>query len=277
LNEIKSIEWLKNHFRDEHLVVIDCRFSLGDPDYGRRVYEEGHIPEAIFFDLEKDLSNPPQQHGGRHPLPDLHRFIEKCQAAGIDDQSTIVVYDDGEGSFASRFWWLLTFLNHPHVYILDGGYTGWKEAQLPTTTDIPSPVKTNYRPEPNDEMIVSYEDVKQAVAKKDRILIDSRAKNRYLGIVEPIDRVPGHIPGAINIEWTDSLKNGLWQPLEKQQERFQHLDKNEEIIVYCGSGVTATPNFLALKAAGFRNVKLYPGSYSDWVSYEENPVEKGES
>lgn len=270
---IKSVSSLRAQLKDENVKVVDCRFALTDPDYGKSVYDEDHIPGAVFFDLEKDLSSPVSEHGGRHPLPVVEELTEKLSKAGITQESTVIAYDDGEGAFAGRFWWLLSYLGQEDVYILDGGYKAWKEAGNEITEEIPAYEYAEFIPSIKDEMLASYEQVKNHKG----ILIDSRASERYLGLVEPLDKRAGHIPGAINFVWTDGFDNGFWKDVEEQKERFSNLDKTEEIIVYCGSGVTATPNVLALKACGYKNVKLYAGSYSDWVSYDKNPVETGEN
>jgi len=270
---IKSVSWLHEQLKDENIKVVDCRFALSDPEYGKSAYLEGHIPGAVFYDLEEDLSSSVSVHGGRHPLPEVDVFTERLSKVGITQETTVIAYDDGEGAYAGRFWWLLSYLGHGNVYILNEGYKAWKEAGYEVTVEIPTYDYAEFVPSIKDEMLASFEQVKN----HNGILIDSRAKERYLGLVEPLDKRAGHIPGAINIVWTEGFKNGSWKDIESQKERFSNLDKEEDIIVYCGSGVTATPNILALKACGFKNVKLYAGSYSDWVSYDENPVETGEN
>lgn len=272
---VKSVQWLSERLHDDHVRIADCRFALADPLAGRREYEHSHIPGAVYFDLESDLSGPVQKHGGRHPLPNAAQFKSKLEAAGIDQNKTVVVYDNGDGAFAARFWWMLTFLGHQHVYVLDGGYQCWIKEGYPVNDRILKYEKSNFDLRVNEQMLATYEEVKQAVENGNQILIDSRASSRYLGLEEPIDREPGHIPGAINKVWTDSLELGKWKSRGEQKQRFQDLQTDDEIIVYCGSGVTATPNILALLEAGFANVKLYAGSYSDWVSYPDNKVDKG--
>lgn len=270
-------EWLLEQLANKDVKIVDCRFSLSKPDEGERLYKESHIPGAYFFDLEKQLSAPVSKHGGRHPLPDIEQFRHEIEQAGIDNTKTVVAYDGGEGAFASRFWWLLTYIGHDKVYVLNGGFKGWVEAGYPTTKEVPKPESAQYKVSIRKEMLATYEEVKEIVAnkKKSPILIDSREKARYLGKEEPIDKIPGHIPGAMHKFWAEGLENGFFKGSEEQKKRFAELDQKEPIIVYCGSGVTATPNYIALKIAGYQNVKLYAGSYSDWVSYSDNPVEKG--
>lgn len=270
-------EWLLEQLANKDVKIVDCRFSLSKPDEGERLYKESHIPGAYFFDLEKQLSAPVSKHGGRHPLPDIEQFRHEIEQAGIDNTKTVVAYDGGEGAFASRFWWLLTYIGHDKVYVLNGGFKSWVEAGYPTTKEVPKPEPANFKVSIRKEMLATYEEIKEIVAnkKKSPILIDSREKARYLGKEEPIDKIPGHIPGAIHKFWAEGLENGFFKGSEEQKKRFAELDQKEPIIVYCGSGVTATPNYIALKIAGYQNVKLYAGSYSDWVSYSDNPVEKG--
>ncbi|WP_363550796.1 sulfurtransferase [Caldifermentibacillus hisashii] len=270
-------EWLLEQLANKDVKIVDCRFSLSKPDEGERLYKESHILGAYYFDLEKQLSAPVSKHGGRHPLPDIEQFRHEIEQAGIENTKTVVAYDGGEGAFASRFWWLLTYIGHDKVYVLNGGFKGWVEAGYPTTKEVPKPESAQYKVSIRKEMLATYEEIKEIVGNKKKlpILIDSREKARYLGKEEPIDKIPGHIPGAIHKFWAEGLENGFFKGSEEQKKRFAELDQKEPIIVYCGSGVTATPNYIALKMAGYQNVKLYAGSYSDWVSYSDNPVEKG--
>ncbi|VEF48021.1 rhodanese domain-containing protein [Bacillus freudenreichii] len=273
---IKPREWLKEKLLDNNVRIVDCTYSLNDASYGKRTYCEKHIPGAVHFDLAEDLSDEVQKHGGRHPLPEIQKFKRKLEIAGINDKTTIVAYDAGEGCFASRFWWLLKYMGHPEVYVLDGGMKGWEDAGFPVTDIEPEYDPVQFTVRLNESMIADVSDVRSAIKNQNTVIIDSRARERYLGQVEPLDAKPGHIPGAVNCEWTDGLKAGIWKDREEQMNRFSNLNPGDEIIVYCGSGVTATPNVIALTEAGFDKVKLYAGSYSDWISYPENIVEKGE-
>jgi thiosulfate/3-mercaptopyruvate sulfurtransferase len=274
LKYVVDKHWLKTHLDDTSVKIVDCRFSLADSEKGRKEYNTGHLPGAIFFDLEKDLSSPVQEHGGRHPLPILDEFITKLEAAGIDETKTIVAYDGGEGAYAARFWWLLHYLGHEQVFVLNGGFSQWAAAGFPVTTELPSYQKVKFNICLKPEVSASIEEVEQVAQgnRDDIVLIDSREEKRYLGMEEPIDKKAGHIPGAINKPWMLGLSGGEYNSISAQKERFKDINPEHEIIVYCGSGVTATPNFLALKEAGFKNVKLYPGSFSDWISYPENKV-----
>ncbi|MEH7885833.1 sulfurtransferase [Bacillus sp. JJ1609] len=270
-------KWLKDHLVDRDIRIVDCSYKLGDPEAGRTQYDHGHIPGAVYFDLEKDLSGAVETHGGRHPLPKQDQLKRKLEESGISNDTILIAYDSKEGAYASRFWWLLKYVGHEKVYILNGGIEAWKNAGYPVDHEIPKYDKAVFVISLNKDLLASYEEVKDIVLNRDRdnVLIDSREQKRYLGIEEPIDRIAGHIPTAINKPWMEGLENGFFKPKTEQENRFADIAKDKPIIVYCGSGVTATPNYIALKEAGYSNVRLYAGSYSDWVSYEENPVEKG--
>jgi thiosulfate/3-mercaptopyruvate sulfurtransferase len=272
---VKDKEWLLKGLTKSNVRVVDCRFSLAEPEKGRQEYLKGHLPGAVFFDLEKDLSSPIKVHGGRHPMPVLEEFITKLENSGIDENKVVVAYDNGEGAYAARFWWLLQYLGHENVYVLDGGFNGWATANYPVTEDIPAIEKAVFHFKRKSELLATTEEVKDVVEKqlKNKILIDSRESKRYLGLEEPIDKKAGHIPGAMNKPWMEGLSESRYKQAEEQRQRFSDIDPNKEIIFYCGSGVTATPNYLALKEAGFEKVKLYVGSFSDWISYEDHKIE----
>ena len=279
MSNIVGLSWVLEHLHDPKVAIADCRFLLGQPNAGRKAYEAGHIPGALYWDLEQDLSGPAGKHGGRHPLPDLGVFAIKLGKAGIGNDTTVVAYDDQMGAMASRFWWLLTFLGHERVYVMDEGFTKWKEKGYPVTTEIAKPEPVAFHPNVRSEKLLSVGEVRERLGRPGTVLIDSREPRRYLGIEEPIDRVAGHIPGARNLFWKEVLdEQGRWLKSEALAEHFAAVapDKDGEVVVYCGSGVTACPNILALTEAGYTNVKLYGGSWSDWISYEENPVATGE-
>jgi thiosulfate/3-mercaptopyruvate sulfurtransferase len=263
---------------NSNLLVIDCRFSLNDPSAGKSTYEKDHIPGAVFIDLEKDLSSPITQHGGRHPLPDFENLTNKLGQLGIDQQTEVIAYDNEGGPFAARLWWLLKRLGHEKVAIVDGGYSSWVKAEFPVTSETPQLKQRKYVPvNQSNWEFVTAEYVKSKLGNCDLQLIDSRERNRYLGLEEPIDKIAGHIPGAVNFFWKDVLTpDGFLKSTEELRTHFGSLDPNREVIVYCGSGVSACPNILALKQAGFEKVKLYAGSWSDWISYPDHPVAKGE-
>lgn len=274
---VKDKEWLIENLDQEDLRIVDCRYDLSDSNLGKTLYKKSHIPGASYFDLKEQLSSPVKKHGGRHPLPDLEEFKMALEKAGIDRSKKVIAYDDGGSMYASRLWCLLKYLGHEIVYILEEGFSGWQSSNYPLTEDIPSFERADYEIDLQEEMLASVEQVREIVESKENspVLIDSRARKRYLGEVEPIDQIAGHIPGAINKVWDEGLDKGSFKSKDEQQKRFSELDLEEPIVVYCGSGVSATPNYIALKMAGFQNVKLYAGSYSDWISYEENDIETG--
>ena len=277
MRNVVAMKWLLARLYEENQVIVDCRFQLGKPNAGREAYEAAHIPGAVYLDLERDLSGPVGEHGGRHPLPDISELADKLGALGIDSSVRVVAYDDQGGAMASRLWWLLRYMGHENVAVMDQGFTAWKDAGFPVTDAAPAvPIPKTFVPKLQDGMLADVEDVRRAVHGGAAVLIDSREGPRYRGEVEPLDRVAGHIPGARNRFWKEALAaDGAWKNAEEQRARFADLQQDDRIIVYCGSGVTACPNVLALEEAGFRNVRLYAGSWSDWISYEGNAVADG--
>ncbi|MBD2449902.1 sulfurtransferase [Nostoc sp. FACHB-152] len=261
--------WLVEHLNDSQVVIVDCRFSLADPQLGQKQYQTSHIPGSFYLDLNQDLSSPVGKHGGRHPLPDINHLAQKLSAMGVNSPETLVVaYDDSRLAFASRLWWLLRYLGHERVVVMNGGFSAWQQASYPVTDVISKPETGNFIPQIKNELVVDIEVIKSRKDLPQVVLVDSRESDRYRGEREPIDKIAGHIPGAVNYPWqevTDSSGNLLSQ-LE-QQQRWGNIATAEEILVYCGSGVTACVNLLSLELAGIRTGKLYAGSWSDWISY----------
>ncbi|WDF52157.1 sulfurtransferase [Paenibacillus sp. KACC 21273] len=293
MQNIVSMKWLLARLYEPDMVIVDCRFWLNDKPAGAIAYQAEHIPGAVYLDLETDLSAPVTAHGGRHPLPDVDQLALTLGKAGINSNSRVVVYDDNKGMNAARLWWMLHYVGHEQVYILNEGFTTWKNANFPVTSDQPVVIPTTFVANVQPNMLANVEDVRQvsqayrsfnttdsAYAENKTsvpILIDSREHKRYLGLQEPIDPKAGHIPGSVNYFWLDTHhdEQDRYDNVEQLEKHFAELDKNAEIIVYCGSGVSACPNVLALNEAGYKNVKLYSGSWSDWISYEENPIAIG--
>ncbi|MFD1038271.1 sulfurtransferase [Virgibacillus byunsanensis] len=274
-----SISRLKKRLENKqnNTVIVDVRFQLNDPDAGRKVYLEDHIPGAIYMDLKKDLSGKVEKHGGNHPLPDMNMFANKIGNIGIDHHTTVVIYDQSNDMFAARMWWLLHYLGHKKVYVLEGGYERWVSEGNEVTDEIPALETKEFHPVFQEDQVVHIEEVKEKMSDNKAVLLDSRGKDRYLGKSEPMYAKAGHIPGAKNFVWKDVLnEDGSWKKDDQLKSHFSSLSKDDEIIVSCGSGVSACPNVLALKAIGYKNVRLYPGSYSDWISYDENEVETKE-
>jgi thiosulfate/3-mercaptopyruvate sulfurtransferase len=268
-DDIVTSKWLTKQLNNSQVAIIDCRFQLNDPDWGERQYLAGHIPGACYLNLDRDLSSLAGQHGGRHPLPDVNRLAEKFAAVGIiRNQTMVVAYDDFRFAFASRLWWLLRYLGHDRVALLDGGWQQWQQQGYPITQELPTTSRGNFIPQLQTDWIVDVETVRVRKDLDSTILIDSRESDRYAGIREPIDPIAGSIPGAVNSPWKEvSDDRGYFKDLARQQQLWSPYASADEIIVYCGSGVTACVNLLSLKLAGFSNTKLYPGGWSDWCSY----------
>jgi thiosulfate/3-mercaptopyruvate sulfurtransferase len=269
---IVTAEWLNSYLAagaTHDLAIVDCRFALGDSDLGKQQYETAHIPGAYYLDLHRDLSSPVGVHGGRHPLPDDRVLGAKLAAMGIGVQTLVVAYNDSRFAFAARLWWLLRYYGHDRVAILDGGYGNWLKAGYPVTADLPQPsAPGDFQPKIQSDRIVDINRVRVIQTLPAHMLIDSREPDRYLGKIEPIDPVAGHIPGAVNYPWQDvTTPAGFVFSIEEQQRRWEAISAGLEPIVYCGSGVTACVNLLSLELAGIRGAKLYPGSWSDWCSY----------
>ncbi|MDY6940892.1 MAG: sulfurtransferase [Cyanobacteriota bacterium] len=270
-DSIVSPQWLSQHLDDDDsdVVVIDCRFSLAEPELGHQQYQTSHIPGAFYLHLNRDLSSPVGKHGGRHPLPNPEEFAAKLANLGItSSQTQVIAYDDSRFAFASRLWWLLRYLGHEKVSVLDGGFSRWQQAGYSTSSDrsIAKPGKFEVNLHP--EWVVDIETVKGRKDLPKVMLVDSRSPERYRGETEPIDPIAGSIPGAVNYFWqgvTD--ETGSARPTEAQRDRWQEATSANEIIVYCGSGITACVNLLSLHIAGVEKTKLYAGSWSDWCSY----------
>ncbi len=268
-NDIVTSEWLVGQLNNPQVAIIDCRFQLSDPDWGYQQYLSSHIPGAYYLNLDRDLSSAVGQHGGRHPLPDISILAEKLATLGIiRNQTMVVAYDDSHFAFASRLWWLLRYIGHDRVAVLDGGWQQWRQHSYSTTQELPETRQGNFIPQLQTDWIVDIEAVKARKDLNSTILVDARDPDRYAGIREPIDPIPGSIPSAVNSPWKEvSDEKGYFKDISQQQQLWSAYTSAEEIIVYCGSGVTACVNLLSLKSAGFNNTKLYPGGWSDWCSY----------
>jgi thiosulfate/3-mercaptopyruvate sulfurtransferase len=271
---VVSAQYLREHLDDSQVVIVDCRFVLTEPEVGHQKYLENHIPGARYLDLNQDLSSPVQRHGGRHPLPDINEFATKLAAMGVHHQETLVVaYDDSRLAFASRLWWLLRYMGHEKVALLDGGWQAWQAAGYPVTDALPpTPTPGTFVPQLRSDWWVDIHAVKARKDLPEVVLVDSRESDRYLGKREPIDPIADCIPGAVNYPWQDVTDaRGYLHPLDKQKQRWSEVAEKTEVIVYCGSGVTACVNLLSLELAGISTGKLYVGGWSDWCSYLLSP------
>ncbi|MGW7226028.1 sulfurtransferase [Streptomyces sp. CBMAI 2042] len=252
-------------------VLLDVRWQLGGP-HGRPDYEAGHLPGAVFVDLDTELAGPAGS-GGRHPLPDPEAFGAVMRRAGVGQDTPVVVYDGGQGWAAARAWWLLRWTGHPDVRVLDGGLAAWTGD---LSTGIPDPAEGDFRPKPG--VLPTLDADAAAALARTGLLLDARAAERYRGDVEPIDRVGGHIPGAVSAPTTANVaEDGRYLPAERLAERFTALGagkSGEAVGVYCGSGVSGAHEVLALEIAGIR-AALYPGSWSEWSADPARPVATG--
>ncbi|WP_349617345.1 sulfurtransferase [Azotobacter salinestris] len=264
------------------LRILDCRFALEDPTYGARSYAGEHIPGARFADLERDLSGPVHKGvTGRHPLPDPALLIERLRAWGIDNDSQVVLYDDGPGAFAARAWWLLAWLGkRDGVFLLDGGLNAWRAAGLPLTAELPAPTTGTFRGAPDVGLLVDAPQLLARLGDERLTLLDARALPRFRGEVEPLDPVAGHIPGARCAPFTENLgTDGRFLPAGELRARFAGLLGErpvEQLVAYCGSGVTACHNLFALSLAGYPLAPLYAGSWSEWLTDRSRPVATGD-
>ncbi|MEU9558423.1 sulfurtransferase [Streptomyces fumanus] len=259
-------------------VLLDVRWQLsmarttGEPPFdGRAEYAAGHLPGAVFVDLDRELAAPPGR-GGRHPLPDLAEFGAAMRRAGVSADRPVVVYDGGQGWAAARAWWLLRWTGHPDVRVLDGGLAAWRG---PLSTEVPRPEPGDFEPVPGETGLLDA-DAAAALAKSG-LLLDARAGERYRGEVEPIDPVGGHIPGAVSAPTTQNVgPDGRLLPADELRARFAALGVTDgtEVGVYCGSGVSAAHEVLALAAAGVP-AALYAGSWSEWSADPNRPVAVG--
>jgi len=268
---------LHSHFTDPNWRIIDSHFELDSPDAGWKAYQKSHIPGAIYAHLENDLSSEViPGKTGRHPLPKVENLTRLFSSWGIDEKVQVVVYDNSGGGIAARLWWLLKWLGHNNVALLDGGLDSWSRSGYPIDNKIPQITPREFHPQPNPEMVVSSRDLEN-ISKSKLTLVDSRGPERYRGEYEPIDKVAGHIPDAINAFYMENLdSHQIFNSQENLKARFTSLlgqKTAKDVVFYCGSGVTATHNILAMYHAGLGLAKLYPGSWSEWIADPNRPIE----
>lgn len=271
---------LESSLSDASFLIVDCRFDLKDTAAGEEAYAAGHIPGAVYAHLDRDLSAEKTGTNGRHPLPTVEISAERLGRLGVDRSVQVVVYDQDTGSFASRLWWMLRWLGHDAAAVLDGGFAKWIHERRPTHSGIETRAPRQFIAHPRPDMIATAADVASHANAKDWRLLDARAPERFRGDIEPIDKVAGHIPGAINAPFPENLNaEGTFLTPGELADRF-HASlgdvRPDHAISYCGSGVTACHNVLALEHAGMKGSKLYAGSWSEWSSDPSRPVAQGD-
>jgi len=267
------------HCEDPDWRIVDCHYNLQSHDEGYALYCQRHLPNAVYAHLKNDLAGTLTPTSGRHPLPDAEQLIQTVQRLGIDNNTQVVTYDNANGSYAARLWWLLRWLGHGKVAVLNGGFQQWQQLGLPVTNKIPNIPAGNFKGNPDMSMLVDTNDIETKVPNAQLTLVDVRDPERFQGIKEPIDRVAGHIPHAVNVPWKTNLDSqGLFQSPQQLHILYQqclHSSAPEQIVFMCGSGVTACHSVLALTHAGIQGTKLYAGSWSEWITNPAHPVQTG--
>lgn len=276
---------LASHLNDADWRIVDCRFKLDDAAAGRAAYRDAHISGAVYAHLDDDLSGPiiPGKTG-RHPLPDIDKFAATLSGWGVDHNTQVVAYDDGNCVYAGRLWWMLRWLGHDRVAVLDGGWQHWTREGRPTRSGIDHRVAKTFVPHPRPQLQVSVNDVLANAASREAKMFDVRDETRYRGEVQGMDPVAGHIPGAQSAHYGPNLgPDGKFRSPEELRARFEALldgSPPAETIFYCGSGVSVHHDLLALEIAGLANgpdsnARVYIGSWSDWITDPSRPVATG--
>jgi thiosulfate/3-mercaptopyruvate sulfurtransferase len=267
-------ERLLPHLSDPDWVIVDCRFDLADTGWGRRQYESSHLPGALYTHLDEDLSGPPVTDNGRHPLPTPAAIAALFGRLGIDERKQVVAYDASNGSYATRLWWMLHYMGHEAAAVLDGGWPCWQAAAWPVSDAPEQRAAAVFTGTPRSAWLVQMADIPGVP-----LLVDSRGPARYRGEIEPIDAKAGHIPGAVNYFYEENWgADGRYLPADQLQNKLQAIlgdTPAHEAVFYCGSGVSACVNLLAMAQAGLGYGRLYVGSWSEWSRHPENPIATG--
>ena len=265
----------------ERWVLVDCRYDLHDESWGHEQYRAAHVPGAIYASLGEDLAAPRTSSSGRHPLPSPETLADTFGRLGISRDVQVIAYDQDTGMYASRLWWSLRYVGHRAVALLDGGWAKWVREGRPTASGDERRPPAAFVADPHAEMQLSARNVLARLGDPSMLLVDARAPERFEGRVETIDRVAGHIPGAVNHFFKTNLSDdGTMLPPDTLRQTFVRLLNGRppsEAVVYCGSGVTACHNILAMEHAGLTGARLYPGSWSEWSADPARPTEKGPS
>jgi len=278
---------LAARLEDPDLAIIDCRFDLARPRWGSEAYAAARIPHSLYAHLDRDLSGPLSPARGRHPLPEASALAARLGLWGVDPQVQVVAYDQGPGAYAARLWWLLRWLGHARVAVLDGGMSAWQQEKLPLDTTPIAESRAEARParhfesRPDEAMVVSTAEIEAMIASgqiagAEVVLVDARSADRFAGRNETIDPVAGHIPGARNHPFTDNLDaGGRFLNRGELRERFATTLGGvppDEAVFMCGSGVTACHDLLAMEVAGLKGARLYAGSWSEWIRDPKRPI-----
>ena len=276
---IVSTEELAKHMDDPSWIVFDCQHDLGNSSFGKTAFSIEHIPGARFFHMDNDAAGAKTGTNGRHPLPPPETLVAKLGKMGVDGDKQVVVYDGSDGMYCGRLWWMLRWLGHDAVAVLDGGLGKWQKEKRPVTNENPTMAATKFLPKIRNEMQVDANFLIAHLGLMDVSIIDARAPERYTGAKETIDPLAGHIPGAFNRFFKLNLKpDGTFKTPEELRYEFAPLVGEmpvEDIVHQCGSGVTACHNLLAMEIAGYTGSKLYPGSWSEWCSDPMRPMAAG--
>lgn len=272
-----SLKELLPHLGDPNWAIFDCHFDFDHPEAARQAYLEAHIPGALYADLDKDLSSPVQPgKTGRHPLPDIDTFVNTLSRWGVDENVQVVAYDNRGSSLAGRLWWMLRWLGQEAAAVLDGSFSHWQAAGYPVEAGQESRPPRSFKPNPNPDLICSADQILAMRNNPGYLVVDSRAAHRYRGEPDPFDPVSGHIPGAVNAPYEDNFTgDGHFKSPEELRARFEAVLEEtpaENAVFYCGSGVTAAHNILAVEHAGLGFARLYPGSWSEWITDPSRPV-----
>lgn len=259
--------------------VMDCRFDLADTAAGEKAYAAGHLPGAQYFNLDRDLSGPKTGNNGRHPLPERSALVALLTARGLKHGQQVVAYDAQGGMYAARAWWMLRWLGHDSVALLDGGLQAWEAAGLPLTQDVEPHTQGDFKASAPLSVTFDVHAVERNLNTHEHVVVDARAADRYRGENETLDRVGGHIPGALNRFYKDNLTaDGRFKPAHTLREEFGGLlgtTAPDRVVLQCGSGVTACVNALAMEVAGLHGAALYAGSWSEWSSDTSRPIATG--
>lgn len=287
MTALVTTSWLADHLDNPNVRVVDTRWYLLEPHKGENDYQRAHIPNAIYLHVDRHLAAPPLHDAstGRHPLPDADTFAETMMRAGIsnmaaDSQTHVIVYDDASGANAARLWWLLRYFNHDRVSLLDGGLQQWLAEGRPLTAEIPTFPRGEFIARPNENMVITKQEMIARLRHPHTLILDARAPERYRGEVEPIDPRAGHIPGAHNAPLannTNAPDDFHFRHPAKLRAQYDAFGANgaDEIVTYCGSGINAAADIFALHLAGYDNTRLYAGSFSEWSRDPSLPVLKG--